>query len=199
MLPFFGFRVPRRAEYLRLQNRARAALVQCLGNINTLVLGLHNALLHAAMVLPLLHNLLRVNTKPRTSTSTFGLNPPNEKRLHSSSAAGFTTGPLHGCVDLAIRLVNGYVHLDCFRGSEISITPHICLEFLHRGDLFLLLQSLRVRTNHELHHDEGYQHQTGKFRVVSESCTFSVEWESEGLLNGMVSSTSISSALLLSG
>lgn len=148
MLPFFGFRVPRRAEYLRLQNRARAALVQCLGNINTLFLGLHNALLHAAMVLPLLHNLLRVNTKPRTSTSTFGLNPPNEKRLHSSSAAGFTTGPLHGCVDLAIRLVNGYVHLDCFRGSEISITPHICLEFLHRGDLFLLLQSLRVRTNH---------------------------------------------------
>lgn len=199
MLPFFGFRVPRRAEYLRLQNRARAALVQCLGNINTLFLGLHNALLHAAMVLPLLHNLLRVNTKPRTSTSTFGLNPPNEKRLHSSSAAGFTTGPLHGCVDLAIRLVNEYVHLDCFRSGEISITPHICLELLHRGDLFLLLQSLRVRTNHELHHDEGYQHQTGKFRVVSESCTFSVEWESEGLLNGMVSSMSISSALLLSG
>ena len=151
MLPFFGFLVPRRAEYLQLYTGTQASLVQCLGNINTLFLGLHHTLLHAAMVLPLLHNLLRINHKLYETTSTLGLNPPNEKRLHSSSAAGFTTGPLHGCVDLVIKQEKGDVHLDCLCRCDISVAPHIGLKLLHCCDLFLLLQSLCIRTNHELH------------------------------------------------
>ena len=162
------------AEYLPVSRYSIYLLIQCIHYIigTNLFHCILSTLFHFSVICSLYHDLLlhKIDDRDR-DTSTFWLNPPKEKRLHSSSSRGLITGPLHGCFDLFITNVTFELQSHIFCRSDFSIRPHIWFQFFQRGDFLPLPLLLLIRSNHKLHHHAKVWHSTGRFFVPSDRVT----------------------------